>query len=158
MATSNIAPSYDFNVGDVLLAGSNSSYGTKIVARPFIEALGEYRWIVQDVNIVNSKAVPDGNGQFLAVYTSRNLRESYKYLWTPEKFEMQKGALFKDQGGNFYIAESDTKLWSLNSGTWSTVTSFETEGWVELNGGKPARLERVKTVIGHDMSKALKLS
>lgn len=158
MATTKFEAFQEFKVGNVVVSNRvNPSYGYKLMARPFIEEIGEFRFVTQEVTIANNKATPTGvDGGYLYVKSTKDIRNEFAFLWTPDTFKMSKGQVYKDQDGNFYVAESDTKLWSLKEGTWATVTSDTTSGWSSYGSGDKTKLTLVKTIAGHDFAQYLK--
>jgi len=148
MAKTAISKSSEtFAVGQVVADGYGS-YGQKILNRIFVDAVGEYRWLVQEVRIKENKATPAGDGKLLALRSTRDLRE-YDFTWTPDVITIKKGDVLKDEAGKFYAAESSTKVWSLSDGTWSSVGNEGTEiTW----GGSRKKLTPVKTIGGNSFS------
>lgn len=147
MAKTAISKSSEtFAVGQVVTDG-DSSYGQKILRRIFVDVVGEYRWLVQEVRIKENKATPTGSGEYLGLRSTKDLRK-YDFTWIPDAITFQKGDVFKDESGKFYVAESSTKVWSLNEGTWSSVGNEGTE----ITWGGSRKLTPVLSAGGNKFS------
>jgi hypothetical protein len=137
-----------FNIDDVVMS-DYSSYAEKILRRVYIEAIEEYRFIMQAGAVRNNEFRPDKNNLSLA--STKDLRNGHTHLWTKDVVVVKKGDVFTDANGRIYIVESDSlKAWNIDAGTWATL---KVDGDVVKWDGRT--LTEKKIVTGDKFSKYL---
>lgn len=116
MAKQTLTNATDINVGTVVINSVNAPF--KLIDSVYIESMSAWAYILQR-GVIESNAFQPG--QTFLVKTVQNIRDEFMQVWTADRVVVRKGDAFKDEKGDVYFAESDTKVWNLNKGTWSTV-------------------------------------
>ncbi len=137
--------------GDVLI--DSYGYGVKVLSSIYIESVYERMYVVQNGRTASNRFIPDGSGKNLMLKTLTALTKENAYKWTPDK--AKKGDAFKDSDGNYYVAESSDKAWSLSQGTWSSLTENLDGTYTWSKGYSDTVLTEVKSANGGSFSKHL---
>lgn len=114
-------------VGDVLI-NEDMAYGVKLVGYIYVEAISAYRWLFQDVKVTNNVVNPVGSGKQISITAESALVRSYERKWTKDTFTFKKGDVFLGDSGDYYLATTDQEVYSLKSGTWSSVAVVNGRG------------------------------
>lgn len=116
MAKQTMTSGTSIGIGTIVINSANSSF--KLIDMVYVESASSWMFILQ-------RGVIEGNafkpGQNFLVKTTQQVRDEFMQVWTADRVVIRKGDAFKDDQGRVYFAETDTKVWSLSVGTWSTV-------------------------------------
>lgn len=103
-------------------------YGVKILKSVYVDAVNDYRYIVQPGKISAGKWVGDTSGSkkeaVLYLYAASDIRGGYSHKWTPGA-DVTKGDVLRDQSGRMYLVESVSTVWSLKDGTHANLSYWE---------------------------------
>ncbi|WNA15487.1 hypothetical protein SEA_KUMQUAT_80 [Streptomyces phage Kumquat] len=117
------------STGDILVytAYNGKLRGIKVLKTVFVDAVSEYRHIVQYGDIKDEKFVGDKlpNGEAdVVLYTIKDIRGGFTHTWEPG-LQINAGDVLKDQDGIHYLVESETQIWRLSTGTHASRTYWE---------------------------------
>ncbi|AUG87450.1 hypothetical protein SEA_PERCASTROPHE_83 [Streptomyces phage Percastrophe] len=142
-----------FQKGDVLVDSvTYPGFAVKVLKEVWIEALGEYRLIVQFGSVGGgtwkgdtsySTGAPD-----LTLYSQKAARSNFLATWKPGE-EVNSGDVLKDEKGKFYIVKSKDEVWNLESGTHAGLAYWKGEG---------RTFTQVQTASRNNFSKHIKIS
>jgi hypothetical protein len=142
-----------FVKGDILVDSvTYPGFAIKVLKEVWIEALGEYRLIVQFGSVSGgtfkgdtsySTGAPD-----LTLYTPKGARSSFVATWKPGE-EVNSGDVLKDEKGKMYLVKDKGEVWCLESGTHAGLAYWKGEG---------RTFTQVQTASRNNFSKHIKIS
>ncbi|AUG87387.1 hypothetical protein SEA_ZOOBEAR_83 [Streptomyces phage ZooBear] len=154
MAVTKLDKQYaSFTKDDILVDRlTDPDYALKVLKEVWIEALGEYRLILQYGSVRGGTWKGDTNystgAPDLTLYTPKNARANFVGFWKPGE-EVNSGDVLKDEKGKMYLVKDKGEVWCLESGTHAGLAYWKGEG---------RTFTQVQTASRNNFSKHIKIS